>query len=183
MEGLDETIQIMKRGPPPRPLSTAGDPPESGGSGVAGRLAAWAWREQWVKKSWMREDSSVLQEPCASPRRMSWMMRGSARWQKSVLTWQHGRRAQNRGLKSVCVRTHIHTPAYQHEHPKSHSLTRHRGRESSRASLLTPPLSSRVEHRVLSQALSPPAWGTHSSWLSSWSRASELVSAGRASGC
>lgn len=56
-------------------------------------------------------------------------------------------------------------------------LTRHSGRDSSRASLLTPPLSSRVVHRAFSQALWPPAWGIQNPWLSSFSLASELSSA------
>lgn len=56
-------------------------------------------------------------------------------------------------------------------------LTRHSGRDSSRASLLTPPLSSRAVHRAFSQALWPPAWGIQNAWFSSLSLASELSSA------
>ncbi|TNN69792.1 hypothetical protein EYF80_020024 [Liparis tanakae] len=53
---------------------------------------------------------------------------------------------------------------------------RHRGRDSSRASLPTPPLSSREVHRALSQALWPPARGIQNSSLTSFFLASKLTS-------
>lgn len=62
-------------------------------------------------------------------------------------------------------------------------LTRHKGRDSSSASLLTPPLSSRAVHSVFSQGLWLPAWTTHNDRSSSLSRASGLCSALSASTC
>lgn len=65
----------------------------------------------------------------------------------------------------------------EYEGGEVHVLTRHSGCDSSRASFLTPPLSSRVVQRAFSQALWLPAWGIQNPWLSSFFRASELSSA------
>lgn len=61
------------------------------------------------------------------------------------------------------------------------ALTRHNGRDSSSASLLTPPLSSRTVHRAFSQDLWLPSWAIHNEGFSSWARASGLSAAATAS--